>query len=112
MSIATDLSAVRAYAAESRAEYEKHLKAMVDLASVSMQPELKDQIEAMGQYAYDLLKSAGATATIVKTKGYPVVIGEFHHSKDAPTVCVYNHLDVQPADASEWVKTPFDIDRR
>ncbi|MBK7836912.1 MAG: M20/M25/M40 family metallo-hydrolase [Candidatus Obscuribacter sp.] len=109
MSIATDLSAVRAYAAESRAEYEKHLKAMVDLASVSMQPELKDQIAAMGQYAYDLLKSAGATATIVKTKGYPVVIGELHHSKDAPTVCVYNHLDVQPADASEWVKAPFDM---
>ena len=97
------------YAASVRKEYEANLKKLVDLASVSMEPERQAQVRATAETAADLLRSHGASAKIVETKGYPVVIGEFHAGDGYPTVSVYNHLDVQPADASEWRTPPFDM---
>jgi len=109
MGAQVDLNKVAAYAQSVQKEYESTLKKFVDIASVSMEPERKGEIEKAAEFGMELLKKAGASAKIVKTKGYPVVIGEFHSSKDAPTVTIYNHLDVQPADPSEWIKPPFNM---
>jgi acetylornithine deacetylase/succinyl-diaminopimelate desuccinylase-like protein len=102
-----DLDKVAAYAQSVQKEYEGTLKKFVDIPSVSMEPERKGDIEAAAEFGKSLLESSGASARIVKTKGYPVVMGELHAGKDAPTVTIYNHLDVQPADPSEWIKPPF-----
>jgi len=109
MSTQIDLDKVGSYAQSVQREYEANLKKFVDIASVSMEPERKAEIEAAAEFGRSLLEQAGASAEIVKTKGYPVVIGEFHSSKDAPTVTIYNHLDVQPADPCEWIKPPFSM---
>lgn len=100
---------VAKYAEQSRSSFESNLKTLVDLPSVSMDPAHKKDIDTTAQRAAALLKEFGATAEIINTKGNPVVIGTFHHSDDARTVTVYNHLDVQPADASEWKSKPFDM---
>jgi len=92
-----------------RSSFEAKLKKIVDLASVSMEPERRPEIDGTAELALAYLREMGAKGEIVKTKGYPVVIGEFHHSAKAPTVTVYNHLDVQPALASEWLTEPFDM---
>ncbi len=97
------------YIQMTRAEYESKLKEMVDIPGVSMDPAHKPDIVKTAQMASDLLKSMGASSKIIETKGYPVVIGEFHSSPEHPTVLVYNHLDVQPADASEWKNLPFEM---
>jgi acetylornithine deacetylase/succinyl-diaminopimelate desuccinylase-like protein len=104
-----DLERVAEYAASVRQEYESSLKKLVDLPSVSMEPDRKEDIRACAEMAMTLLKQHGATAEIVETRGYPVVIGEFHAGPGYPTVSVYNHLDVQPADASEWRTSPFEM---
>ncbi|MBS2009020.1 MAG: M20/M25/M40 family metallo-hydrolase [Cyanobacteria bacterium SZAS TMP-1] len=109
MSARIDLDKVASYAQSVQKEYERTLKEFVDIPSVSMEPERKGDIEAAAEYGMNLLKNAGASARVVKTKGYPVVVGEFHHSAAAPTVTIYNHLDVQPADPSEWIKPPFNM---
>lgn len=109
MAIKTEVSDVLAYAQSVRSEYEANLKKIVDLPSVSMEPERKGDIRATAEFARDLLLSAGAKAEIIETRGYPVVIGEFHYGEAVPTVSIYNHLDVQPALASEWIAPPFDM---
>jgi len=107
MGAQVDLDKVAAYAQSVQKEYESTLKKFVDIASVSMEPERKGEVEKAAEFGMELLKKAGASAKVVKTKGYPVVVGEFHFGKEAPTVTIYNHLDVQPADPSEWIKPPF-----
>lgn len=97
------------YAQSQRSRYESLLKEMVDIPSVSMDPEQKGSINKLAERAAALLKEAGATAEVIQTKGNPVVIGEFVSSPQNPTVTIYNHLDVQPADASEWKNPPFEM---
>ncbi|WP_421021617.1 M20/M25/M40 family metallo-hydrolase, partial [Klebsiella pneumoniae] len=59
--------------------------------------------------ACQLLQEAGAKAEVIQTEGYPVVFGEYIVDEKYPTVTIYNHIDVQPADPSEWQAPPFDM---
>ena len=63
------------------------------------------------EYAKDLLESFGAKAKIYETRGHPIVYGRFDRSRDLPTVTVYNHLDVQPANRKKepWRTEPFEF---
>lgn len=97
------------YISDSRQSFETDLKTMVDLAGVSMDPERKNEIMRTADSAAALVKRMGGEAEIVQTRGNPVVIASFIADKSAPTVLVYNHLDVQPADASEWKTEPFSM---
>lgn len=104
-----DLDKVTAYANSVRQEYEKSLKQLVDAPSVSMDPSHKGDIVKAAQIARDLLKAAGAESKIIETAGNPVVYGEMIADKNAPTVTIYNHIDVQPADPQEWDNPPFEM---
>lgn len=56
-----------------------------------------------------LLKAGCDRAEIYPTPGHPIVFGEKKVSADAPTVLVYGHYDVQPADPLElWHSGPFE----
>lgn len=107
MTVEVQVDRLTDYINASRHTYESQLKEFVDVPSVSVDPAHKSDINKMAEKAEQLLRSLGATAEIVKTSGNPVVIGEFHSDKSNPTVLVYNHIDVQPADPSEWKSHPF-----
>src|SRR5215208_1302238 len=48
-------------------------------------------------------------ATVVTTRGHPVVYADWLHAPDAPTVLIYGHYDVQPPDPlDQWVSPPFE----
>jgi len=104
-----DLDVVAKYASSVRAEYESALKKLVDIPSVSMDPERKGDIRKAAELASDLLKKAGAQTQIIETSGNPVVYGHMVSDPSHPTVTIYNHVDVQPADASEWSSPPFEM---
>jgi acetylornithine deacetylase/succinyl-diaminopimelate desuccinylase-like protein len=104
-----DVDVVGAYANSVREEYEKFLKKLVDVPSVSMDPERKGDIRKCAEVAQELLKDAGAKVSIIETSGNPVVVGQMLTDPAHPTVTVYNHIDVQPADAAEWDSQPFQM---
>src|SRR5271156_6330113 len=86
----------------SRREYEYHLKMLVDIPSVSADPAHKKDIKQAAEAAVALIKKFGGHAEVFKTEGNPVVFGEFKNKANKsqlPTLTVYNHIDVQPAEA-------------
>lgn len=95
------------YAEAQRGDYETALKSLVDIPSVSVDPAHKDDIARAAQTARALLESIGAKAEVIPTNGNPVVYGEILSDPGNQTVLIYNHLDVQPADPSEWERNPF-----
>lgn len=102
-----DGASLKAYADSVRDEFEDALAAWVETPSVSSDPERKGDVRRQANLAEELFAHHGGSARIVETKGYPVVVGMFEADPKAPTVTVYNHLDVQPADPTEWENPPF-----
>ncbi len=95
------------HARSRRTEFEDVLKKIVEIPSVSVEPERKGEVHRAAEYAVSLLQSFGAKARLYETKGHPIVHGRFDRGPDYPTVTVYNHLDVQPAEGPDWNTEPF-----
>lgn len=113
MAIVTDLYAALEEAIPAvRDEFESHLRDLVQIPTVSMDPAHADDIRRGAQQAASLLQRCGATADTVETPGHPVVFGQFMVNPAYPTVAIYNHLDVQPANEPEWQHQPFVFQRQ
>ncbi|MEY4166186.1 MAG: hypothetical protein RIR52_10, partial [Acidobacteriota bacterium] len=98
---------IGSYVSSVRGEFEEKLAAMVETPSVSSDPDHQPDIIRCGELAAQYLREAGAEAEPVATAGNPVVFGSIITDPKNPTVTIYNHIDVQPADPSEWNKAPF-----
>ena len=102
---------LQSYAREKRGEFESVLKKIVEIPSVSVDPHHKADVHRAGEYAVQLLESFGGKAQLFGTKGHPIVHGRFDRGPSYPTVTIYNHLDVQPAEGPDWKTQPFDFIR-
>jgi acetylornithine deacetylase/succinyl-diaminopimelate desuccinylase-like protein len=98
---------MNSYITDSRARFEEMLGQAVEIPSISMDPKHAPDIRRMAELAAQWLRRLGAEAHIVETPGYPVVSGGWTTDKQHPTVTIYNHLDVQPAQEPEWRQAPF-----
>jgi acetylornithine deacetylase/succinyl-diaminopimelate desuccinylase-like protein len=107
MTVNVSVDKLTEYANACKSAYESELKKLVDIPSVSMDPSRKEDMHRAAEMAMQLLKHAGAQVEIIKTAGNPVVLAEFKSDPAHPTVAIYNHLDVQPADAEEWQSPPL-----
>ncbi len=92
-----------------RPGYEEALAELVGIPSVSSEPERSADVRRCAEAAARLLRRAGATAGVVPTGGHPVVHASMISDPGNPTVAIYNHLDVQPADPEEWSSDPFTL---
>ncbi|MDH5586986.1 MAG: M20/M25/M40 family metallo-hydrolase, partial [Nitrospirota bacterium] len=100
-------SSIHTYIQEQRPHFEQMLAQMVETPSVSSDPTHAGDMQQMAELAVNYLEQFGARAAIVKTKGYPCVVGEWWAGRQYPSVTIYNHLDVQPAQEPEWRQSPF-----
>lgn len=107
-----DVKKLDAFIKANRRRFEDELSSLVEIPTVSMDPAYRLDIERGADAAVRILRDAGAKAEKVPTAGNPIVVGDFYQSAAAPTVTIYNHLDVQPADPAEWNYTPFAFVRR
>src|SRR5262245_33224177 len=98
---------LRTFAEAHRSAFERDLKTLVEIASISASPAHKNDMRRCAEAAKAILESAGAKAEILETPGQPLVYGRFDVDPSAPTVTVYNHMDVQPANEPEWRTDPF-----
>src|SRR5437762_4888116 len=92
-----DKKSLTQYAAAELPRFEAKLKDFVEVPSVSADPERKGDIQRIAELAADTIRELGGEARIVPTDGNPLVLGSFRGADGAPTVTLYNHLDVQPA---------------
>jgi len=95
------------------ANKDRFLQELLDLLripSVSAKSEHNGDMQACAKAVATSLTDAGAQiATIYETEGHPIVYGEIIVDPSFPTVLVYGHYDVQPADPLElWHSGPFD----
>lgn len=92
---------------------ERFLNEMLDLLripSVSAKSEHKADMHKCAELVKERLLSSGCDkAEVMATDGHPVVYGEKIIDPSKPTVLVYGHYDVQPAEPLElWKSGPFE----
>src|SRR5580698_1525697 len=106
----TDGTRLRERVAGLANEFEQRLAALVQIPTVSMDPERRAEMDACVSLAGGYLREAGARVDVIDTGGFPMLLGRFVQDPSLPTVTVYNHLDVQPAEAADgWKTPPFEL---
>ncbi len=101
---------VNQYINENKDRFINELLDMLRIPSVSADPKFKQDVIRTAEFVKQRLIDAGAdNVELVETAGYPVVYGEKMIDASLPTVIVYGHYDVQPADPYElWNSPPFE----
>src|SRR5262245_50259284 len=101
---------VNAYLESHRDAFEEQLKALLRIPSVSAQPDHIADTRRAAEFVRDDLRAMGVPADLVEfPKGHPIVYGERLDAPGKPTLLVYGHYDVQPAEPLEpWLSPPFE----
>jgi acetylornithine deacetylase/succinyl-diaminopimelate desuccinylase-like protein len=107
--MAIDSAALDRYVTSCRSGFESSLAHLVSIPTVSMDPARSGDVRRGADAAAELLRSLGARADVLETEGNPVIFGRFETGSKHPTLTVYNHMDVQPADEPEWRRPPFEL---
>ena len=102
-------SELQNFARNERDRFERALKQFVEVPTVSSDPERQRDIRRCAELAAQTIRDFGGEPKILETAGYPIVHGRFDTQSGAPSVTVYNHLDVQPAsrETEPWDSDPF-----
>ena len=100
---------VKKYIQENEERFLKELESLIEIPSISAKAEHKADIAACAERWKQLLLEAGVDrAEIMPSKGNPLVYAEKIVDPAAPTVLVYSHYDVMPAEPLElWNSDPF-----
>ena len=98
------------YISENKQRFLDELLDLLRIPSVSADSKYKaDVVKCADAVKENLLKAGCDKAEICATDGHPIVYGEKMIDENAPTVLVYGHYDVQPADPLElWTSGPFE----
>ncbi|MEO8764301.1 MAG: dipeptidase [Ginsengibacter sp.] len=98
------------YQQKNKDRFLDEMMELLRIPSVSAKSEhKKDMLTCAEAVKKSLLSSGADLAEIIQTDGHPVVYGEKIIDKNKPTVLIYGHYDVQPAEPLElWHSAPFE----
>jgi len=104
------MQAWKDYQDKNKDRFLHELITLLRIPSVSARSEHKPDMQKCAEAVCKSLLDAGADkAEIYPTDGHPIVYGEKIIDASKPTILVYGHYDVQPADPLElWHSGPFD----
>lgn len=111
MTLAKDIDA---YLGANRDRALDELFELLRIPSVSARSEHNPDTARAAQWMADSLRKIGFFAALHSTKGHPIVLGEWRNAPaGAPTILIYGHYDVQPAEPLElWESPPFEPEVR
>ncbi len=113
--MADQLSAALSYLKQNQSRFLDDLKDFVSIPSISTDPNAKADMLRAAEWVADQLSRLGCqNVQILPTAGHPVVYGEILAAgAGKPTILVYGHYDVQPAEPLElWNSPPFEPTQR
>ena len=101
---------IKQYVEQNKQRFLDELFELLRFPSVSADPKYKQDVLKTADYVAQKLKDAGADhVEVCETAGNPIVYGEKGSDPGKPTILVYGHYDVQPADPLElWETPPFE----
>ena len=102
------------YIENNRERFLEEIFDFLRIPSVSADPKFKEDVKKASEFVADQLTKAGADdVEICETAGHPIVFGQKLVNDSLPTVLIYGHYDVQPADPYElWTTPPFEPEVR
>ena len=90
---------IQKYIEENKDRFITELIELLKIPSISADPAYSDHVLNCADAVSEAMRNAGANnVEICKTNGYPIVYGEKIIDANLPTVLIYGHYDVQPAD--------------
>ncbi|MBL7897147.1 MAG: M20/M25/M40 family metallo-hydrolase, partial [Crocinitomicaceae bacterium] len=100
----------KAYIHENKQRFLDELFELLKLPSVSADAKYHSDVKKTAEFVKTSLEKIGMDkCEVIATKGHPVVYGEKLIDPAFPTVLVYGHYDVQPADPIDlWNTQPFE----
>jgi len=98
------------FARKNHPRFLNELKDLLRIPSISTLPEHNgDCRRAAEALSAELIRIGMENVRIIETEGHPLVYADWLHAASKPTVLVYGHYDVQPADPlDEWLSPPFE----
>ena len=80
------------------------------IPSVSARSEHNADTARAADWLATRMREIGLDVVLHPTPGHPIVLGEWRKAgKDAPTILIYGHYDVQPAEPLDlWTSPPFE----
>jgi acetylornithine deacetylase/succinyl-diaminopimelate desuccinylase-like protein len=108
--IAPQADSIVTYVRANRERYLDELKTWIANPSVSADPAHRADVRRSAEAVVARMRAAGLTeAEVLETDGLPVAYGSWLHAPGAPTILIYGHHDVQPADPlALWTTPPFE----
>lgn len=100
---------------QEQPRYVQELLDLIRIPSVSAKPEnIPDVLRAAEWVAARVTTAGMENARVMPTAGHPVVYADWLHAgADKPTVMIYGHFDVQPAEPFDlWTSAPFEPEIR
>lgn len=94
-------------------QYKKLLSELIAIKSISTDISFKDEMKKTANWYIDFLRGYGFEVDVLQGEiSNPVIVAKYIVEKEAPTVLLYGHYDVQPADQDGWLSDPFILDER
>ena len=105
---------IREYIEQNFDRFVDEWGSLIEIPSISAKPEHKADMVRCAERWKELLLAAGADrAEVMPSNGNPIVYAERLIGADRPTVLVYSHYDVMPAEPLDlWKSDPFKAEIR
>ncbi|SDS31549.1 Acetylornithine deacetylase/Succinyl-diaminopimelate desuccinylase [Polaribacter sp. KT25b] len=104
------MNTIQSYIKDNKKRFLNELIELLKIPSISADSAYKKDVLITADFVLESLKKAGCdNVELCETPGYPIIYGEKIIDKNLPTVLVYGHYDVQPADPIDlWTSPPFE----
>ena len=105
------MSTWKDYLIENEDRFLGELLELIRIPSVSALPQHAEDMQRAAEWVAARLQMAEVeNVAVMPTDGHPVVYGDWLHAgADKPTILLYGHMDVQPADPLDlWISPPFE----